>query len=384
MQGNLEQRRTMLAEISAGQVSLAQAAERLGLSYRQMRRIWKRYSEEGAQGIEHRNKGRQSNRSYSEGFKESVLDIYVKQHRGLGPTEFCKILNDRNIAVDHETLRRWLISKKLWTGQRTRSESCGGHDEGGFGQLLVHLALRGSWLGEKRPSAWLHLLRDEDTGIMLAAMDRDYDDSAPMRLLWAWIERYGIPVSLSCRKPFIIDERLVLTLEQEFLGLEPRTAFAQACDKLGIETLPLNPAKGKCLMRRVEDHTSALTRAFEKAGLVSVGEADVFLRSAKASAIDPLIGGRPACVEDCHVPILDGTDLRNIFCFRTECEISVESSAHVPQSAHLLISRSETRPSAKRKVTVVRWLDGSTHFLFDGKELSTNNIPFDLAGRVAI
>ena len=52
--------------VSEGRLSLLHASERAGLSYRQMKRIWKRYREEGEAGLVHRSRGCRSNRSKSE------------------------------------------------------------------------------------------------------------------------------------------------------------------------------------------------------------------------------------------------------------------------------------------------------------------------------
>lgn len=57
-----------------------------------------------------------------------------------------------------------------------------------------------------------------------------------MRILWAWIQRYGIPVSIYCDcKNVHITEREP-TVQEQLAGKEPLTAFGLACQKLGIET----------------------------------------------------------------------------------------------------------------------------------------------------
>ena len=373
MQANLEKRCMIIDEIRAGKTSLASAADDLGLSYRQMRRIWKRYSEEGEKGIKHRNIGRQSNRSFAESLKDSVLRLYDEKYRGLGPTEYCKILNRRGTTVDHETLRRWLMARGFWSVQHTgiadRQES---NNPAGFGHCIVHLAWQGAWFGADEVPSWFHVLRDDETGIMMGSFCEDVGDLAPMRLLWAWVDHYGIPFSLSCRKPFIADERIRPTLEQEFQGEEPRTAFAQACDKLGIDMVPLNPAKGKCLIRRFEGLDAKLGLAFREAGIGSIASANAFLMSEAAAVIDPRFGGESRFSEDCHVPIVDGTDLRNVFCFRSECLISVKAHRGMGQTGGI------------KKVTLARWLDGSTHVLCGGKELPTAGISSGMDERVAM
>jgi transposase len=50
----------VLAHVEKEALNLIHAAEILGLSYRQAKRIWRRYREEGAEGLQHRSVGRLS------------------------------------------------------------------------------------------------------------------------------------------------------------------------------------------------------------------------------------------------------------------------------------------------------------------------------------
>jgi len=56
-------RKVILEGVREGRVTLAAAALRLEVSYRQLRRIWKRFRAEGDPGLIHRGRGRLSNRS---------------------------------------------------------------------------------------------------------------------------------------------------------------------------------------------------------------------------------------------------------------------------------------------------------------------------------
>ena len=59
-----ERRRFLEMEaVKGGRQSLREAAERLRVSYRQARRIWRRFADKGEAGLVHRGRGRRSNRS---------------------------------------------------------------------------------------------------------------------------------------------------------------------------------------------------------------------------------------------------------------------------------------------------------------------------------
>ena len=47
----------VLARVRGRELKLVDAAELVGVSYRQTKRLWKRYREEGAEGLKHRDRG---------------------------------------------------------------------------------------------------------------------------------------------------------------------------------------------------------------------------------------------------------------------------------------------------------------------------------------
>lgn len=63
-------------------VSLVNAAVMMGLSYRQTKRLAKRYREAGAQGLKHGSAGRESNRRKPRKFRERVLRLVGKKYSG--------------------------------------------------------------------------------------------------------------------------------------------------------------------------------------------------------------------------------------------------------------------------------------------------------------
>ena len=81
----------VLARVQSQQVRLVDAGVLLRLSYRQAKRLWKRYGEEGAGGLKHRSAGRRSNRAYPDKFRRQVLRQVREKYGGpvgerFGPT----------------------------------------------------------------------------------------------------------------------------------------------------------------------------------------------------------------------------------------------------------------------------------------------------------
>jgi len=97
----------------AGELKLVQAAELLAISYRQGKRLWRRYREQGAAGLVHGSAGRSSNRAYPERWRSRKAGRLVgRKYSGapgerLGPTLASEHLAEEDgVEAPTETLRR--------------------------------------------------------------------------------------------------------------------------------------------------------------------------------------------------------------------------------------------------------------------------------------
>ena len=81
-----------MARVTAGTLKLGSAAELLGISYRQAKRLYRRYRAEGATGLKHRSAGRRSNRATVPTIRTRALAL-VREKYG-GPVD--ELLMSRN------------------------------------------------------------------------------------------------------------------------------------------------------------------------------------------------------------------------------------------------------------------------------------------------
>ena len=72
----------LLAWVRSGELQVVDAAALMRVSYRQAKRLWKRYGEEGATGLKHRSAGRTSNRTHPGKFRRKVLGLVGKKYGG--------------------------------------------------------------------------------------------------------------------------------------------------------------------------------------------------------------------------------------------------------------------------------------------------------------
>jgi molybdenum-dependent DNA-binding transcriptional regulator ModE len=77
-------RAAVLSRVAEAGWSLVQAAERMAVSYRQAKRLWKRYHAKEAAGLVHGNAGRVSNRAKPRSLRRRVLGLIRKKYGGGG------------------------------------------------------------------------------------------------------------------------------------------------------------------------------------------------------------------------------------------------------------------------------------------------------------
>ena len=199
-----EQRRAAVLErVAAGEWKLVQAAELLGLSYRQGKRIGRRYREEGAAGLVHRRAGKASNRAYPKRLRRRVLRWVREKYSGdvgerFGPTLAAEHLAEEDgVEMHAETLRRWMLAEGLWSRERKRRPYRKRRERREhFGELVQMDGSFEPWLEERGPDGCLMNLVDDATSTTLCRLGEQETIWAAVGVLWRWIERYGVPRAL--------------------------------------------------------------------------------------------------------------------------------------------------------------------------------------------
>ena len=109
-------RAEVIALRRSGQITQAEAARRLGLTERQVRRLEAKVALQGAMGLRSARRGRPSNRRLA---APTVTALIRTQYRDFGPTLAAEYLQERHgIALSKETVRQIMITAKLWRPQR--------------------------------------------------------------------------------------------------------------------------------------------------------------------------------------------------------------------------------------------------------------------------
>src|ERR1035437_255557 len=108
-------RMTIMAGVKGKELTRVPAAELMGLGYRQGKRLWRRYQEEGEAGLIPRLRGQAGLRRKAPAVRAQVLARHAEdRYADFGPTRLGGGLAKEETKGDHDTVGRgWLAAGKL-------------------------------------------------------------------------------------------------------------------------------------------------------------------------------------------------------------------------------------------------------------------------------
>lgn len=114
-------RMSVLRDLAANRIKVADAAVLMGLGRRQVFRLAKAYGQDGPEALVSRRRGRSSNRSYPATLRTEAIGIIRERYSDFGPTLAAEKLAElHGIQLVRETLRQWMITAGLWKDRRAR------------------------------------------------------------------------------------------------------------------------------------------------------------------------------------------------------------------------------------------------------------------------
>jgi transposase len=382
MEGHLvmsakERRRKVEFEgVKKGRLSIKKAAIRLELCYRQCRRAYKRFREQGDAGLVHRRRGQRSNRAKPQVLKEAVLSRYQERYEGFGPVLAREKLAEEGHEIGRETLRRWLIEEKLWKPRRKGAQHRKRRERRAhFGELVQMDGSHHQWFGQEKPFSCLMDMVDDATGKTVALMDEQETTELAMQTLWEWCRRYGIPTALYTDKKNVFVTNREPTIEEQLAGEEALTEFGKACKKLGIEIITANSPQAK---GRVERKHGVFQDRFVKElrlqGVSTIEEANELLQNGFVDALNRKFARSPRSETDFHRPAPTKRELREIFCFEKTTTVANDWVVQCENRFYQILKRNNPLPRPRHKVTVRRLLDGTIQLLYRDKKLAFREI----------
>lgn len=180
-------------------ITRKQAAQELGVSVRQVRRLLKGLDKRGDKAVIHALRGQRSNRKIDEEIEQEAVKILsAPVYKDFGPTLAAEYLGDKHgIEASKETVRQWMIRGKLWRAkaEKVKAVHCWRPRRSRFGELVQWDTSDHDWLEGRGERLCLIAMIDDATSKLTARFVRHNSTEENMKLLWRYLEKHGRPLA---------------------------------------------------------------------------------------------------------------------------------------------------------------------------------------------
>jgi transposase len=228
-------------------ITQGQAAEELGISERQVRRLLTRMRKVGDKAVVHGLRGR-SNRKIDEEKKQQAIEILKEDvYRGFGPTLASEYLGKRHeLTVSKETVRKWMREAGLWRAhkQRMTEVHMWRQRRERYGEMVQWDTSEHDWLEGRGEKIYLIKMIDDATSRLFARFVRSDSTVDNMAVLEAYLLRFGRPLQFYTDKAsiFITTPKKNHPVRDEAL---PPTQIGRALEELGIGWIAAHSPQAK-------------------------------------------------------------------------------------------------------------------------------------------
>jgi len=369
-------RLTVMAGVKGRELTLVQAAELMGVCYRQGKRIWKRYQAAGDAGLVHGLRGKPSARRKPLELRAQVLALYAQErYADFGPTLMAEHLAKENLVVDHETLRRWRLAGGEPTVRRRKQRHRQWRErKPSFGAMVQLDGSHHDWFEGRAARCVLMVMVDDATNQMRARFFEEETTRASYDVLEGWVRQHGLPGSLYVDRDSIYRCEGQATIAEQLAGQEPQTQFGRAMEALGVELKLAHSPQAKGRVERMNGVLQdRLVKEMRLAGISDIESANTFLDGKYLRAFNRQFVREAASPVDLHrgVP----RNLNEVLSWEAERVVQGDWTVACEGQRYQLDRQHEGLSLVRRKVIVRRLRDGRVQLVYRGRQLKWRTLP---------
>jgi hypothetical protein len=270
------QRVEIIALRRAGQISQAEAARRLQLTERQIRRLEAKVAQHGAAGLRSGRRGQPSPRRLAPATALQAVTLIRAHYRDFGPTLASEYLHERHgLAMSKETVRQIMIAAKLWRPQRGPKVILHALRErrARFGELIQIDGSAHAWFEDRGPRCCLLVFIDDATSRLTQLRLVSQECTLGyMQTLHGHIRQHGLPMALYSDRHGIFRVNLGAARD------DGQTQFGRALATLGIDSICANSPQAKGRVERTNGVLQdRLLKALRIEGISAIDQANAWL-----------------------------------------------------------------------------------------------------------
>ena len=350
-----------------GGLDQSQAAQLLGLSVRQVKRLCRRVREQGPSGLVSRKRGRPSNRRISPAQREHFVGLVRSHYADFGPLlthEYLK--REHGFRWSVETLRGWMLQANLWQAKRRRAQrvhhprprrEC-------LGELVQIDGSHHDWFEARSTKCCLIAFIDDATGRVLGAQFFEQETTQGyLGVLHALVQRQGAPLAL-------YSDRHGIFTKADPEDAKP-TQFERALLQLDIEPICAHSPQAKGRVERLfQTLQDRMCKAMRLQGVDSIEQANAWL-DGYLREHNQRFAVAPKQAQDMHRPWGGTTQaLADICSLHHQRQLSAQGACKFEGNILQLCPKQPHAPKARAMVDIAQHDDGTLRLSYRGQPLA--------------
>jgi transposase len=356
-------------------ISQREAAAKIGVSDRWVRKLLKRMKKQGDRVVVHGLRGRTSNRKITARVQVRALEILQQPDwHDFGPTFASEQLAKwHGIELSDETLRRWMIQAGLWNSHARKLEQvhCWRPRRSAFGELVQWDTSEHDWLEGRGPVRYLVRLIDDATSWSWGRFVERDATPQNMGVLWEYLEKNGRMVDVYTDR----DSMFTVTphtgdSDEQRVAADRLTQLGRSLRELGIGWIAAySPqAKGR-IERSFLTAQDRLVKQLRLAKVTNLGAANVFLEKEYWPEWNERFARPVAAFPNQHRQLTQELDLAAILC-HVEQRVIANDYTFSFNGQRYQIARSHAQAGMRHQpLRVELRLDGELHARYQGRYL---------------
>jgi len=353
-----------------------EAAERMGVSERWVRKLLRRMKRQGDAVVVHGLRGRASNRKLAaKTQKQAMVILREPDWHDFGPTFAAEQLAKlHQIHVGKETLRGWMIEAGMWQpGSRKIHEVHGWRPRrSAFGELVQWDTSEHDWLEGRGPVRYLVRLIDDATSWSWGRFVERDATPFNMAVLWEYIERNGRMVDVyTDRDSMFTVARRKGESEEERKAADRLTQLGRSLRELGIGSILANSpqAKGR-VERSFLTAQDRLVKQLRLAKVSSIEAANAFLEKEYWPEWNACFARPVEAFSNLHRPLSQAQDLAAILCHAEDRVIGNDYTFSFSGQRYQIQREHVQAGMRRQRLRVELRLDGELKARYQGRYLT--------------
>ncbi len=345
------------------------AAELLGISERQVKRLLRRYRKQGASGLVSQRRGKPSSHQLTEGIRREVLDLLKGKYKGFGPTLACeKLVEVEGLKISDESVRKMMMVEGLWKAKPARKLEVHQMRERRAcdGELEQMDGTDHDWFEGRSERCTLLVMIDDATG-KLGALSFVPEESffGYCGLLRQYLAAHGRPAGLYTDKHGIFR----VNIPNAGLG-DNLTQFGRAMQNLEIPILCANTPQAKGRVERANQTLQdRLVKEMRLRQINNMQQGNTYLPEFMAD-FNARFAVQPRSSLDAHRPMLAHQNLDRILAWQETRLITKNLTLQFKNVVYQIQTDRPAYALHHAQVTVCQDDQGKVAILYKSEELS--------------